>query len=408
MTTDSESPAIELPAQDAKKPMNPFMALVDAAADLLENAPARQRDGKASPTWVPEGSSETEQANDSTASSSTDTSTPPPEASSENPSDLHLVSPPTPKSSNRSVVCVGVKPASLKLPDEDPNRLSFARVLMDVLMNEEHDDVITFLPDGDAFAILKPKKFADEVMPKHFGIRTLSPFIRKLHRWGFERIMEKKKHEVDVFRHPLFIRGNFRLCDKIKCVGRLVKGPIEQALLRDAAEHSSARMALLRQHQHNQQKQEQEAEFRVYMDRVNFMNQPANDSMNRNIAKAFLLEAAAREQQASLIQQAQQQSSLIQQLRQADAEARQRELLLASLMQQREEEQLLLNQELQRRNQEELLRQQLLSRELANAVQEKRLRELLSGTEQDSNFLKMALALQAAKSRVPPALQKYL
>lgn len=57
---------------------------------------------------------------------------------------------------------------------------------------------------------------------------TFSPFVRKLHRWGFERIMDRKTHAVDVFRHPLFIRGNYHLCDKIRCIGRLVKGPLEE------------------------------------------------------------------------------------------------------------------------------------------------------------------------------------
>jgi len=69
-------------------------------------------------------------------------------------------------------------------------------------------------------------------MPKVFGIRTFSSFVRKLNRWGFERIMEKKTHDVDVFRHNLFRKNDWQNCARIKCVGRVTKQDQKQLPVR--------------------------------------------------------------------------------------------------------------------------------------------------------------------------------
>jgi hypothetical protein len=116
-----------------------------------------------------------------------------------------------------------VAPVDSKKPKE-----SFAETLMNMLHDEEYSRIVTFLPDGQSFGIINAKVFSDEVMPKVLGIRTFSSFVRKLNRWGFERIMEKKTHDVDVFRHNLFHKGDWKLCRKIKCVGRLAKQQEQQ------------------------------------------------------------------------------------------------------------------------------------------------------------------------------------
>ena len=100
---------------------------------------------------------------------------------------------------------------------------SFAETLMWVLLNDEYSEIVTFLPDDQSFGIVNAKVFVDEVMPKIFGIRTFSSFVRKLNRWGFERIMERKTHDVDVFRHALLRKGDWKRCARIKCVGRAAK-----------------------------------------------------------------------------------------------------------------------------------------------------------------------------------------
>jgi hypothetical protein len=101
---------------------------------------------------------------------------------------------------------------------------------MSLLLDEEYSKIVTFLPDDQSFGIINAKVFADEVMPKVFGIRTFSSFVRKLTRWGFERIMEKKTHDVDVFRHDLFRKNDWKSCANIKCVRRsATKQPEKQS-----------------------------------------------------------------------------------------------------------------------------------------------------------------------------------
>lgn len=94
---------------------------------------------------------------------------------------------------------------------------SFADTLMELLLDERYADTVKFLPDGQSWGIADARKFASEVMPRVFGIRTFSSFVRKLHRWGFERVMEKKTHGVDIFRHAQFRKGDWQACHKLKC-----------------------------------------------------------------------------------------------------------------------------------------------------------------------------------------------
>jgi len=221
-----------------------------------------------------------------------------------------------------------------------------------------------------------------------FRYRTFSPFVRKLHRWGFERIMDKKTHAVDVFRHPLFIRGNYVLCDKIRCIGRLVKGPLEEALLAQAG--LSNKPIGMPTHQ--------ELEIRSFCERMHMQDVPRRKTEVQNdfAAQAFLLEQAAR-QAAARRQQHEAQEALVQEahLRQAAREAEARQLLQQQMaaeqsstvnqillaLQNRNREEELIAQELQRLKQEEILRQQLAAEtnvNLTNTLQQARLQELLA------------------------------
>lgn len=163
---------------------NSFMTLVDAATSMIND--------------------EGESSVSSTPPMITPTATPPPSS-------------PTPLDQPRSM------PSSPKETLKSAKKESFAATLMNLLLDEKYSKIVTFLPDNQSFGIINAKVFSDEVMPEVFGIRTFSSFVRKLNRWGFERIMEKKTHDVDVFRHRLFFKNNLKLCAKIKCVGRLSK-----------------------------------------------------------------------------------------------------------------------------------------------------------------------------------------
>ena len=49
-------------------------------------------------------------------------------------------------------------------------------------------DIISWLPHGKGFVILRKRMFAAEVMPLHFKHSKFTSFTRKLNRWGFARV----------------------------------------------------------------------------------------------------------------------------------------------------------------------------------------------------------------------------
>jgi hypothetical protein len=113
----------------------------------------------------------------------------------------------------------------------DPlKKSSFAEILMSVLDDESYSDILTWMPDGKAFTIVNPKKFSMDAMPKLFNIRNMSSFVRKLGRWGFQRVHERETKNSDIFRHPCFQKDRLDLCSKIKCVGRLTRSPSQGAV----------------------------------------------------------------------------------------------------------------------------------------------------------------------------------
>lgn len=99
------------------------------------------------------------------------------------------------------------------LEEEIP--MSFPQRLMDILSDEEHSDVISWLPHGKGFIIYKKKKFAVQVMPKYFKQSKFTSFTRKLNRWGFVRVT--RGPETGAYYHKLFQRGNLRLCMQMSC-----------------------------------------------------------------------------------------------------------------------------------------------------------------------------------------------
>jgi HSF-type DNA-binding len=99
---------------------------------------------------------------------------------------------------------------------------SFIGKLMRLLLEERFSMILSFLPDNQSFGIINAKAFTEDVMPNTFGIKSFASFCRKLTRWGFERIMDKRCHDIDVFWHPHFRKGDWITCSKIKCEPRLL------------------------------------------------------------------------------------------------------------------------------------------------------------------------------------------
>ncbi len=185
---------------------SPFMALVDAAASILdENAKVANSDI----------------VTDVRSSSSCDNSSRPSTPSVAKDILPHAVSPTSVSSGARSI--------------EDSlseKKLSFADQLMAILDEDQYCDVLRWMPDGKAFTIVDPKRFTKEFMPKFFNIRNMSSFVRKLTRWGFARVHEKETLNSDIFKHSDFQQGKPCMCREIRCVGRLSSFGLGASLVR--------------------------------------------------------------------------------------------------------------------------------------------------------------------------------
>lgn len=89
----------------------------------------------------------------------------------------------------------------------------FPLKLMKVLSTEEYSHVITWMPGGRSFVVIRPKAFVADILPKHFKSAQFASFTRKLARWGFSRCEDG----TGEFYHPQFRRGRIDLAERMTC-----------------------------------------------------------------------------------------------------------------------------------------------------------------------------------------------
>jgi hypothetical protein len=94
-----------------------------------------------------------------------------------------------------------------------PFPLKLYRMLEEAEKNGQ-EDVLSFLPHGRAFAIHKPGKFKEDIMPRYFGTTRVSSFQRQLNMYGFRRVAEGS--DKGSYYHKLFLEGQKELLEKIK------------------------------------------------------------------------------------------------------------------------------------------------------------------------------------------------
>lgn len=89
------------------------------------------------------------------------------------------------------------------------------------ILEGQYSDIISWLPHGRSFIIIRPDVFSDEVLPRFFPSsdsrsNTKYPsFTRKLNRWGFRQAT--KGPDTGAFFHPLFRRDQPGLCLEMVC-----------------------------------------------------------------------------------------------------------------------------------------------------------------------------------------------
>lgn len=74
--------------------------------------------------------------------------------------------------------------------------------------------VISWLPDGNWFAIHDPGKFSKEIMNDYLPFKTYAAFVEELYRYGFQKPASRQQDEV--FYHHRFIRRNKNMCLKLR------------------------------------------------------------------------------------------------------------------------------------------------------------------------------------------------
>lgn len=96
---------------------------------------------------------------------------------------------------------------------------SFPVKLHRLLRTLEHSggrtDIISFLPNGDAFAIHKPGHFESDMMRNHFPRMTrIASFMRQLNLYDFRRMSDASTNST--YYHPNFKRDFPSLCREMK------------------------------------------------------------------------------------------------------------------------------------------------------------------------------------------------
>eukprot|EP00984_Skeletonema_dohrnii_P012767 scaffold5207_cov96-Skeletonema_dohrnii-CCMP3373.AAC.14 len=94
----------------------------------------------------------------------------------------------------------------------------FPQILQEILNTSDYQSIAHWLPDGLSFIIADKRRFADEIMPKHFRrVAIFHSFIRKLNRYGFRRVKGTRKGEESSFAHKDFVRDEPWLCLNMTC-----------------------------------------------------------------------------------------------------------------------------------------------------------------------------------------------
>jgi len=104
-------------------------------------------------------------------------------------------------------VLMGTSTSSCKEPP-------FPVKLHKILSNPENSDIISWLPHGRSWRVLKPKTYEEKIIPKYFRHAKYASFMRQVNGWGFKRMTQGPDHNS--YYHELFLRGLPHLCLKMR------------------------------------------------------------------------------------------------------------------------------------------------------------------------------------------------
>lgn len=86
--------------------------------------------------------------------------------------------------------------------------------LSSILSNPEFSNIVTWMPHGRAWRILKPKLFISEVIPIYFEHSNYNSFIKLVNSWGFRRMASGI--DRGSYYHELFLRDMPHLHNRMR------------------------------------------------------------------------------------------------------------------------------------------------------------------------------------------------
>jgi len=103
-------------------------------------------------------------------------------------------------------------------PLTPPGRVpNFPAKMHSILSRPDLADVISWMPHGRSWRVLKPREFEVRVIPTYFEHAKFSSFVRQANGWGFRRITQGR--DRNSYYHELFLRGLPHLSKKMKRPG---------------------------------------------------------------------------------------------------------------------------------------------------------------------------------------------
>ena len=114
------------------------------------------------------------------------------------------------------------KPTATVSGSKWTHKQKFPRALLDMLSNPQFASIVSWIPNGRAFAIHDESKFASLILPKYFPrITVFRSFVRKLNRWQFRSVRGLVDQEAKyVFEHDNFRRDDPSLLPLMVCKSR--------------------------------------------------------------------------------------------------------------------------------------------------------------------------------------------
>jgi hypothetical protein len=91
---------------------------------------------------------------------------------------------------------------------------TFPMILHEILSHPEFEDIISWLPHGRAWRIVRHKAFEERVIPLFFRHGRYSSFARQVNGWGFRRITHGT--DYNAYYHEMFLRGLPHICNKMR------------------------------------------------------------------------------------------------------------------------------------------------------------------------------------------------